>query len=275
MRMEVAPRGALGRIARRVPAVAILVLFLAPLAFVLLGSLRPTGTPPPTTLDLVPDGASLSNYGDLFERPTFRRQTLNSLVVAAVTVPVGTLVASWAGFSIARLPRRASMVLLVLTIVAAAIPVTALFVGRLVLFRIAGVTDTPIPLIAPALIGVSPLLALLFAWGYASIPRETYDLAREFGLGPLATWWRVAMPLRIGVAAVAAAIAFLLTWGDVLDPLLFVYDERWFTLPIGMTSLAALPPTDQGLMLAAAVVATAPVILTAFIVQRFVAERTR
>ena len=38
------------------------------------------------------------------------------------------------------------MVLLVLTIVAAAIPVTALFVGRLVLFRVAGVTDTPIPL---------------------------------------------------------------------------------------------------------------------------------
>jgi ABC-type glycerol-3-phosphate transport system permease component len=42
-----------------------------------------------------------------------------------------------------------------------------------------------------------------------------------------------------------------------------------------MTSLAALPPTDQGLVLAAAVLATAPVLLTAFVVQRFVADRTR
>jgi ABC-type glycerol-3-phosphate transport system permease component len=83
------------------------------------------------------------------------------------------------------------------------------------------------------------------------------------------------MPLRIGVAGVGAAVAFLLTWGNVLDPLLFVYDERWYTLPLGMTSLAALPPTDQGLVLAAAVLATAPVLLTAFVVQRFVADRTR
>lgn len=260
---------------RRLPSIAILAVFLAPLVFAVAGSLRPTGTAPPVTLDLVPEGASFSNYSDLFERPAFRRQALNSLVVSAVTVPVGTLVASWAGFAIARLPRRTSMFLLGLTVVAAAIPVTSLFVGRLVLFRIAGVTDTPIPLIAPALIGVSPLLVLLFAWGYASIPRETHDLAREVGLGPLGTWWRVAFPLRIGVAGVAAAVAFLLTWGNVLDPLLFVYDERWYTLPLGMTSLAALPPTDQGLVLAAAVLATTPVLLIAFVVQRFVADRTR
>jgi multiple sugar transport system permease protein len=275
MSMPFTWEGALGRIVRGVPSILILVIFLAPLAIVVIGSLSPRGTAPPLTVDLVPEGASLSNYSDLFERPSFRRQAFNSLGVAAVAVPVGTLVASWAGFAIARLPRRASMFLLGLTVVAAAVPVTALFVGRLVLFRIAGVTDTPLPLIAPALIGVSPLLVLLFAWSYASIPRETYDLAREVGLGPLATWWRVAMPLRIGVAAVGAAVAFLLTWGNVLDPLLFVYDERWYTLPLGMTSLAALPPTDQGLVLAAAVLATAPVLLTAFVVQRFVADRTR
>ena len=50
------------------PAV-VLVIFLAPLALVLLGSLRPTGTPPPTGIELVPEGASLANYGELFETP--------------------------------------------------------------------------------------------------------------------------------------------------------------------------------------------------------------
>ncbi|HJU57810.1 MAG TPA: carbohydrate ABC transporter permease [Actinomycetota bacterium] len=267
--------GALHRSLRRLPSIAILAVFLAPLVFAVAASLRPTGTAPPVSLELAPDGASLSNYTDLLQRPTFRRQALNSVVVAAVTVPLGTLVASWAGFAIARLPRRASMFLLALTVIAAAIPVTSLFVGRLVLFRFAGAIDTPIPLIAPALIGVTPLLVLLFAWSYDSIPRETYDLAREVGLGPLATWWRVAVPLRIGVAGAAAAVAFLLTWANILDPLLFVYDERWYTLPLGMTSLAALPATDQGLVLAAAVLATIPVLLVAFVVQRFVADRTR
>ncbi len=253
--------------------VLVMAAFLAPLVLAFLGSLRPMGTPPPTTIELYPDGADLSNYGELAGGSFVRRQTLNSLLVAAIAVPAGTLVASWAGFAIARLPRRAAVFLVGLTLVAAMIPVTALLVGRLVLFRLSGLTDTPVPLMAPALIGVSPLLVLLFAWSYFSIPREIFDLAREAGLGPLRTWWYVAVPMRIDVAVVAAAVAFMISWGNFLDPLLYIYDERWLTLPLGLASLAEVPPTDQGLMLAAAIFAIAPVLVVAFVTQRFVYSR--
>ena len=258
---------------RVVASVLVLVVFLAPSMLALFGSLRPAGTSPPTTIDLVPDGADLSNYRELLGDRSIRRQLLNSLLVAAISVPAGTLVASWAGFAIARLPRRAAMLLVAVTLVAALIPLTGLFVGRLVLFRLAGLTDTPVPLMAPALIGISPLLVLLFAWGYFTVPRDTYDLAKEAGLGPLRTWWHVAMPLRIDIVGVAAAVAFMISWGNLLDPLLYVYDERWFTLPLGLASLAELPPTDQGLMLAAAMFAIAPVLVTAFVTQRFISDR--
>jgi multiple sugar transport system substrate-binding protein len=36
-----------------------------------------------------------------------------------------------------------------------------------------------------------------------------------------------------------------------MNPLIFVCDERWSTLPLGLASFAALPPTDQPIMLAA------------------------
>jgi multiple sugar transport system permease protein len=258
---------------RVIPPALVLGIFLLPLGLVLLGSLRPVGTPPPTSIGLLPEGADASNYAELLGQPTVRRQLLNSLLVAAMAVPAGTLVASWAGFAIARLPRRAGVWLLGLTLVAAAIPLSTVFVGRLVVFRLAGLTDTPVPLVAPALLGVSPLLVVLFAWSYHTIPRDIYDLAKEAGLGPFPTWWRVAVPLRIGSVGVAAAVAFMVTWGNLSDPLLYIYDERWYTLPLGLVSLAQLPPTDQGLMLAAAVIAVAPVLLTAFVVQRFVFSR--
>jgi len=284
----------------------VLAVFLAPLVLSVLGSLRPPGTTPPTSVDLWPAGAGASNYGDVLGRPELRRQLVNSLVVAAIAVPVGTLVASsagfaiarlprraamlllgvavvavpagtlvasWAGFAIARLPRRAAMLLLGVTVVAVAMPASSMFVGRLVLFRSLGLTDTPLPLIAPALIGVTPLLVLLFAWSYHTIPREVYDLAAEAGLGPFGTWWRVAVPLRRGAVAVAVALAFVVSWGNLSDPLLYIYDERWFTLPLGLVSLAALPATDQGLMLAAAVIAIVPAVVTAFVVQRHLFER--
>jgi multiple sugar transport system permease protein len=251
----------------------VLLLFLGPLVLVLLGSLRPVGTASPVTIEAVPSGAGLSNYGELLGNDVLRRQALNSLLVAGVAVLLGTLIASWAGFAIARLPRRAALLLLGLTLVAAVVPASTLFVGRLVLFRIAALTDSPVPLIAPALVGVSPLLVLLFAWSYRTVSGDVYDLAREAGLGPFRTWWSVAMPIRMPVVGVAAAIAFMVSWGNLADPLLYVYDERWYTLPLGLASLAQLPSTDHGLMLAAAVLAIVPVLVTAVLIQRFVSDR--
>ncbi len=251
----------------------VLALFLAPLLLAILGSLRPPGTAPPTSIELWPSGAGARNYRDVLERPVLHRELVNSLLVAAIAVPVGTLVASCAGFAIARLPRRAALLLLGVTVVAVAIPASTVFVGRLVVFRLLGVTDTPMPLIAPAFIGVTPLLVLLFAWSYHTVPREIYDLATEAGLGPFGTWWHVVVPFRKGAVAVAVAVAFVVSWGNLSDPLLYIYDERWFTLPLGLVSLAQLPPTDQGLMLAAAVVAIVPAVVTAFIVQRHLFER--
>jgi multiple sugar transport system permease protein len=159
------------------------------------------------------------------------------------------------------------------TVIALAIPASSIFVGRLILFRLLGVTDSPLPLIAPALVGVTPISVLLFAWSYHTIPREIYDLATEGGLGPFGTWLHVALPLRKGAIAVAAALAFVVSWGNLVDPLLYVYDERWYTLPLGLASLGRLPPTDQGLMLAAAAIAIVPVLVAAAVVQRILFER--
>ena len=254
-------------------SLVVLAVFLAPLMLVFLGSLRTPGTAPPTSIDLWPAGAGWTSYRAVLGRPDLQRQLLTSLFVAAIAVPVGTVVASWAGFAIARLPRRAALVVLGITVIAIALPTSSVFVGRLVLFRLAEVTDSPLPLIAPALFGVTPISVVLFGWSYHTIPREIYDLSTEAGLGPFGTWWRVAMPLRRGAVAVGAALAFVVTWGNLVDPLLYVYDERWFTLPLGLMSLAELPPTDQGLMLAAAMIAIVPALVTAAVVQRHLFDR--
>jgi multiple sugar transport system permease protein len=249
------------------------VLFLAPFVLMLSGSLRPSGAPPPRTAELIPATPGLGNYEELAGDQLFTRSARNSSLVAAIAVPLGVLVASWAGFAIARLPRRAASVLVGVAVVAATIPLTSLFVGRVALFRLLGLTDGPAPLIAPALIGVSPLLILLFAWGYARVPTELYEIARQVGLGPLGTWWHVALPIRLGIAGAAAAIAFVLTWGNFLDPLVYVYDERWYTLPLSLRSMAALPPTEQPLMLAGAVITALPVLVVFLLLQWRVSGR--
>jgi len=257
-----------GRLARQAATIPVALLFLLPLWLMVVGSLRPLGEPPPRSVAWFPTSPAWGNYAEVFDVVPFARYTANSLLVAGVAVPLSVLVASWAGFAIARLPRRSRVFLIGLCVVVLMIPATSLLVGRVSVFRWLGLTDTLVPLMAPALLGTSPLFVLLYAWTTSRLPADLFDLARERGLSPVATWWRVAMPMQHGTTAAVASLAFVLTWGNFLDPLIYLYDGRWFTLPLGMRSLAIVPVTDQPLMLAASVMACVPVLAAFLFVQR-------
>ena len=83
------------------------LVFLLPLYFMLTGSLRKAGLPPPQTPELVPSPLAFDNYPRAFDKVDIPWYTLNSLYVVAVAVPLTVLVASWAGFAMTRVSRRA------------------------------------------------------------------------------------------------------------------------------------------------------------------------
>jgi multiple sugar transport system permease protein len=252
-----------------VPAFAIAAVFLIPLVFMVSGSLRKAGLPPPRTPELVPSEATLDNYSRAFELVDLGRYAFNSALVVALAVPLTIVVASWAGFAMARLPRRAAGWLVALSLVALMVPVTALLVPRFAIFSWLGLTDTYVPLVAPALIGTSPFYVLLFYWGFRRIPAEIFEACRLEGLSPFTVWRRIAMPLVRPVTVAVAVLAAVFTWSNFLDPLIYLFDEDLFTLPLGLKSLAQLDRQDFPLLLAGAVIATAPVVVAFLYVQRF------
>jgi multiple sugar transport system permease protein len=155
----------LGRVTwRHLPALVVAVVFLLPIVYMVTGSLRKAGLPPPSSPELVPSPLAWENYSRAFELVDIPRYAFNSLIVAAFAVPLSVLVASWAGFAISRLPGRVRTVLLAGSLAALMVPATALLVPRFVLFKQLGLIDTYVPLIAPALIGMSPFYVLLFYW---------------------------------------------------------------------------------------------------------------
>lgn len=250
-------------------AAAVTVLFLLPLAFMVAGSLRRPGLAPPRSPELVPDPLGLGSYERAFELVDLGRHTLNSLIVAAFVVPLTVLVASLAGFAIARLPRRTATWLAAASVVALMVPTTALLVPRFTLYRWLGLTDTFVPLVAPALIGTSPLYVLLYTVAFRRLPRDLYDACALEALGPFATWRRVAMPLVAPVNAAVAVLAFVVSWGSALEPLVYLFDPSLSTLPLGLRSLATLDRTDYPVFLAGCVVATAPVLAAFLVAQRW------
>jgi multiple sugar transport system permease protein len=258
-----------GRWWRTLGALAVLVLFSAPLLIMLPGSLREPGQPPPRTPELLPDPIVFSNYERAVDLAGLGRATVNSLLVVAFAVPLSVLVASWAGFALVQLPRRLVRVVIGASVVALMVPLTALLVPRFAIFRTLGLTDTFVPLIAPALVATSPLYVLVYYVSFRQLPRDLWDACKLEGMSPLRTWRRVAMPLVRPVTAAVAALAFVLTWANFLDPLVYVYRRELFTVPLALRSLAALDPTNYPLLLAGAVIATAPVVVVFLVAQRW------
>ena len=240
-----------------------------------LGSLHAPGEPPPVGVELIPDAPTLAAFERAFELVPLWRQLLNSLTVVLVAVPLTVACASITGFAITRLHGRSHAIAIGFTLVCLTIPAAALWVPRFALYRSLGVLDTYVPLIAPALVGTSPLLVLLCYWSARAVPRDLIDAARLAGMGPLRVWWHVVLPLTRATAVAVGALAFVAHWSNFIEPLLYLFDTAKATLPIGMSSLRQLGPTDVPVLLAGALVATLPPVVAFAVAQRVVLSRAR
>jgi multiple sugar transport system permease protein len=245
------------------------VLFLFPLLWMVTGSLRQPGLPPPRGIDWIPSPVSWHNYPRLFQEMPLARYTVNSLLVATLAVPLTLATASWAGFALAQISRRARRRLVLLALLLLLVPITALWLARTSLFNWLGLVDTYAALLAPAVMGTSPLFTLLFYGAFQRQPAELYESARLEGAGAFTVWWRVGLPLARATVVAVAVLTLLIYWSDFINPLLYLKSPELYTLPVGIQQLQQHDRANWPLLMAGAVVMTAPAVLLFILVQRY------
>jgi multiple sugar transport system permease protein len=250
-------------------ALAITALFVVPLLWVVAFSLRQTTQPPPLRIEWIPSPLVWGNYAYIFQIIPLGLYVRNSLIVVALAVPITLVVASWSGFAMAQLGERVRRRLVLLAIILLMVPVTSLWVSRYILFTRLGLIDSIWALVAPAFMGSTPFFVLLFYWTFRRIPLELFDSARLDGAGAFGVWASIAMPLARPTIVAVGVLAFSLYWNDFLNPLLFLKSDARYTLPVGLSLLKEMDETNWPLLMAGAVVMTAPIVLLFLLVQRY------
>jgi multiple sugar transport system permease protein len=248
---------------------AVAALFLLPLWWILVFSLRSPGQPPLPHLEWWPAAPAWSNFTRLSEFIPIARQTRNSLLVGLAAVPLTLVTASWAGYVMARARPAVRRLLILWALLILLVPATALWLTRFVIFRQMGLVNSLWALIVPAAGGTSPLYALLFCWTFRRIPREVFEAARLEGAGHWAIWSRIALPLSRPTIVTVAVLSFSFYWSDLISPLLYLKLESQYTLPAGLLSLQQMDVTDGPLLMAGAVVSLLPVVLLFLLAHRF------
>lgn len=253
-------------------AIGVAALFLAPLLWLAVASLQPTGQPPPRTLHWFPNGVAWSNFTEVFSATPMARQLGNSLLVSTAGASVTVLTASWAGFAMAQMPQSIRRWLVGLALLLMLAPPSAVWLPRYLLFATVGLLDTYIALVAPALLGTKSLLVLMYYWSFRRISPELLESAALDGAGAWRSWCSIGLPLAASTTLAVAILAFSHYWSDFVDPLLLLKSAQRFTIAVGLRVLQQMDVTNWPLLMAAVVIMITPVIVLYLLLQYLLRE---
>jgi multiple sugar transport system permease protein len=197
----------------------------------------------------------------------FLRYMINTTIIVVANILGVILSCSVVGFAFARLRFRGSKVLFYILIVTMLIPWQALMVPQFLFFVKIGWYGSYLPLIVPSFTG-SAFFIFLIRQYMRTIPKDLDDAARVDGLNTWQIFYRIILPLSTPVLTVCAVFTFLASWNNLLGPLIYLDNEKSFTVAIGLANLVSRADTPWNLTMAANLVSILPCVILYFFVQK-------
>ena len=218
-----------------------------------------------------PEVPRWENYPQVWSSRLFARWYWNSVFLTAIAT-VGTVLSSaLGGYAFARFRFPGRHVLFSITMATMLLPGYVLLIPNYLLYWKLGWLNTYSPLTVPHWFG-SAFFIFLFRQFFKTIPLELDEAARIDGASYPRVFWSIVLPLSGPVYATAFIIEGIAQWNSFLRPLLVLNDMADFPLSVGLRYLRVSDgeglPRDH-LMMAAAILVTAPVILAYFLGQRY------
>jgi len=245
-------------------------IFIAPILFMIVGSLKPDElvlSEASTLKAFIPQQISLQNYRDVFERVKFEKFLFNSLFINGTIVLLGLIVNSLAGYAFARLRWRGRSLLLIIVVALMILPLEAIAVPLFFQFTFLGLRNTYIAQIVPFIANAFSIY--LFYTFFADLPQELEEAARVDGASPLRTFVEIIVPVSKPVFATVAILTFLSEWRSLLWALMITIDERVRPLPLAIATFQTLPPTQWGDIMSFGVMMVAPILIVFLLFQKW------
>ena len=255
------------------------LIFLFPIVYMLVSSLKPTAQLLHDSASLrafLPIGdISLHNYSAAFVRAPTLRFISNSVMVTTITVLLGLLVNSLAGFALGCMRWKGQGIVLTLIIATLIVPFEAiaipllLIVSRLPWIGLDGLhwgwLNTYHVQIVP--FAASAFSIFLFVQFFKSLPPELFEAARIDGASWFQIYWSVIVPISGPVFATVTILTFLGKWNDYLWPIMVIQVEALRPIMVGLQYFFQLN-VAWGEVMAYLSVITIPVLLLFLVLQR-------
>lgn len=259
-----------GRAVRWIVLTVLAMAFLVPFYLLLRNGLASDAEITAPGWTLLPHRLRWENVAELFTDPSvpMGHALLVSALTACATTAGTVLLASLAGYGLARLPSRWSGAVFRAVLGSLLVPPAVTFVPSFVLVSSLGWVSTLRGLIVPTLFGA--VACLIFRQHFLGFPRELEDAARVDGLGPWRTYWRVVVPNSGAAFAAVSAIVFVGAWNSFLWPLVIGQDRSAWTVQVALSAFTTAQMVSLHELFLAAVVSVLPLLVVFALLQRHI-----
>ena len=217
-----------------------------------------------------PVSFSLDNYTAVLNQGSFPRNLLNSIFVASVTVILALFLAVTAAFALSRVRFRGRGFLLMVILAVSMFPQIAVLSGLFELIRALGIYNTPWALIFSYTIFTLPFTVWVLTTFMRDLPIEIEEAAIVDGATPWVIITRVFMPLMWPALVTTGLLAFIGAWNEFLFALTFTSSNDTRTVPVAIALLSGGSQYEipWGIIMAASVIVTVPLVVLVLIFQR-------
>lgn len=205
---------------------------------------------------------------------TFPRWMLNSVVVT-VSVVCGRLVlASLAGYALARMRFRGRQLVFSMILLVMGIPGIVLAIPQFIVLKQMNILNTYLAIILPMLFDCADIL--IMKQFMEQIPPEMEEAAALDGATRFQTFWRVVLPLAAPGLLTLIILRTVGAWNEFLKVLIAIPSAPQLrTLPVGLATLQGGEfgsTTPWSTVLAGALLTTIPMAIIFFAFQRFFSQ---
>ena len=278
------------RILMNLANVLVICFLILPLVPVVLGALQSERTLHEDVWALLPSEYTLDNFrlilsggenkGAIFEGidylpnsvTWFRGAFLNSMIVATSVTVLALIMASLTAFTVTRLNVRWTEYLMKATVISRMVPLIVLMLQLFVVMRQLGLLNTIQGIIASEVGLLLPYAIIILVPYFQAFPRELEESARLDGCTRFTAFLRIVLPLSTPALAACGVIIFIISWHELLIPLIIASKPEFMTLPVVLAGLVSDQFVFFTVMMAICLIGLAPTLLLVLLLQKYLVK---
>ena len=246
------------------------VVILIPLLWTICMALKPNGEM--YTDNFFPRQIAWDNFYKAVTSIDFFRYLLNTCKIL-VPVMIGTVLSSAiVAYGFSRFEFKGKRVWFLILLATMMLPGQVTMIPCYLIFRQLGWVNTVLPLTVPSFFGGGAFNIFLLRQFMSGIPKDFDEAARIDGAGAFKIFTRVMLPMCRPVLTAVGIFTFMGVWNDFNGPLIYLYDQKKYTIALGLAFFKGLYTSQWNLMMAATVLVMLPVLILFFIAQDYIID---